>query len=107
MHARSLISVLGLSLAACCCVAESPQGSSERKIIERLAPIYPEMARSVNLSGTVKLIVTVSPSGSVKSVTPLGGNPVFIRAAQDAVTKWKFAPATAETRELIELHFGK
>jgi hypothetical protein len=34
------------------------------------------------------------------------GDPVLIKAAQDAVMTWKFAPAAEETNELIELRFG-
>jgi hypothetical protein len=32
---------------------------------------------------------------------------LLIKAAQEAVTKWKYAPALHETRELIELRFDK
>jgi len=35
----------------------------------------------------------------------MGGSPVLIQSASDAVSKWKFAPASAESKELIELHF--
>lgn len=52
----------------------------------------------------MKVIAVVAADGSVKSVEPVGGSPVLIKAAQDAVVKWKFAPG-AESKETIELHF--
>jgi TonB family protein len=68
-------------------------------------PTYPEIAKRMQLSGNVKIMVTVGPDGTVKSTQPMGGSPVLLQAAQDAVLKWKFASASGETRELIELHF--
>jgi len=47
----------------------------------------------------------VQPNGVVKSVEVKGGHPVLVRAAQDAIYKWKWAPATHETREPIEVRF--
>jgi TonB family protein len=67
--------------------------------------MYPEIAKRMNLSGTVKVLATVAPDGTVKSVQPMGGSPVLIQAAQDAVYKWKFAAGSGETKEPIELHF--
>jgi len=73
--------------------------------VYKVAPVYPDLARRLQMSGVVKLTATVAPDGSVKSTRPLGGHPLFVKAAQDAVTNWKFAPAPEETRELVELHF--
>jgi outer membrane biosynthesis protein TonB len=59
----------------------------------------------MNLGGTVRVIAVVSPDGAVKKVEPLGGSPLLVQAAESAVSQWKFAPAGAESREIIELHF--
>jgi membrane protein involved in colicin uptake len=48
----------------------------------------------------------VSPDGKVKRVDPVGGSPLLVQAAEEAVSQWKFAAATAESREVIELHFS-
>ena len=78
----------------------------DRKIVKKIMPRYPEVARRMNLSGTVKVVAIVAPDGKVKSVEPVGGSPVLIQAAKDAITGWKFAPASAESKESIELHFN-
>ncbi|HUA13954.1 MAG TPA: energy transducer TonB [Verrucomicrobiae bacterium] len=80
--------------------------SSDRKILRKTMPRYPEIARRMNLAGTVKVMAVVSPDGKVKSVQPMGGSPVLIQAAEDAVSQWKFAPATSESREIVELRFN-
>ncbi len=108
---RRLVTSLLLLGFACNCVpayaADKPaeKSSGDRKVVQRVVPVYPELARTANIKGTVRLLVMVAPNGSVKSVQAVGGNPVLIKAAQDAVTNWKFAPATEESREPIELHF--
>ena len=86
--------------------AQGQQSSTEnvRRIVRQTAPSYPELARRMNLGGTVKVLAVVAADGNVKSVEPVGGSPVLIKAAQDAVAKWKFAPG-AESKEPIELHF--
>lgn len=79
--------------------------SENRKIVNRVTPQYPEIARSMNLAGTVKAEAVVAPNGVVKSVEVRGGHPVLVRAAENAIYKWKWAPASHETREPIEVKF--
>lgn len=96
-----------LLLAAVFAVSQdAPVSTAERKVVRQVVPVYPELARKMNISGVVKLLATVDASGSVKSVTAVGGNPVLIKAAQDAAMNWKYAPASIETRQLIELRFS-
>ena len=85
---------------------DSTPPEAGRKVTYKVAPVYPDLARKVGVSGVVKLLTIVAPNGSVKSTEAVGGNPVLIRAAQDAVKGWKFAPAANETREIIELRFS-
>ncbi len=85
-------------------MAQSQQSTSSRRIMRQVAPVYPDVAKKINLGGTVKVIAVVGADGDVKSVEPVGGSPVLLKAAQDAVAKWKFAPG-GESREPIELHF--
>ncbi len=72
--------------------------------MRQVAPTYPEVAKRINLGGTVKVTALVGADGEVKSVEPVGGSPVLLKAAEDAVSKWKFAPG-GESRETVELHF--
>lgn len=105
----SLIVVL-LVLLPVAPIAVSAQDSETarqaREVVRKVAPIYPELARRLQISGIVKIRATVAPNGSVKLVEPVGGNPVLMKAAQEAIANWKYAPGPGETRELIELHFN-
>jgi TonB family protein len=59
----------------------------------------------MHIHGIVRVEVIVRPNGSVKSSRVLGGNPVLVESAQDAVGKWKFEPTQAETTEIVQLAF--
>ena len=84
---------------------QQPSGEATRRVVRQTAPIYPEMARKIGLGGTVKVVAVIATDGDVKSVEPVGGSPLLIKAAEDAVAKWKFAPG-AESRQTVELHFN-
>lgn len=77
----------------------------ERKIVEKVAPVYPPLAKRMNIKGVVKLEVVVRANGTVKSTKIVGGNPVLIDSATDAVRKWKFEPAPAESTGVVEVVF--
>lgn len=79
--------------------------TSERKVAARVAPVYPDLAKKMHIHGVVKVEVIVRPNGSVKSTRVLGGNPVLVDAAQDAVGKWKFESAQNETTEVVQVSF--
>lgn len=77
-----------------------------RKLVKGPKPAYPALARTMNLSGTVRLEATVSPNGSVKSVDIKGGNPLLAQSAQFTVREWKWEKLDHETTELLEIHFN-
>jgi TonB family protein len=106
--------LLGFLSALLICVALSATGflangfaqdHAQRKIRSRVYPEYPEIARKMLLTGIVKLEVTVSPTGKVRDTKVIGGHPILVTAAVNAVEKWKFEPASAETTETVEFHF--
>jgi TonB family protein len=107
MRTRFAVLVVALLAVASGAPAQSsPPPERERKVVRRVVPTYPDLARRLQISGVVKLMATVAPNGNVKSIDVLGGNPVLIQAAEEAVGNWKFASVAEETHELIELRFG-
>ena len=79
--------------------------ASGRAVTSRIAPAYPELAKKMHIQGIVRVEAGVRPNGTVKSTRILGGNPVLIEAASDAVKLWKFVPGPAETTEVVQLSF--
>jgi TonB family protein len=77
-----------------------------RKSKNEVKPPYPELARKMSLSGTVKVQVEISPTGTVTSAKAVGGHPLFIDAAVDAARKWRFEPAPSATSQILEFKFA-
>jgi TonB family protein len=109
MRRRAAAALLTLLLGA---VVFSPsfalsqdQPDAKRKIVSTVVPVYPELARRLQLSGTVRVEAVVAPNGKLKLTTVIGGSPVLAAAAVEAINKWKWAPAPQESREIIEFNF--
>ena len=85
--------------------AQQDQSAPARKIVNRIMPNYPELARTMNVSGVVRLEAMVAPNGLVKTVSIKGGHPLLAQAAESAVRKWKWEPASHESSESIEVRF--
>jgi protein TonB len=81
------------------------QSDSKRKIVTKVTPNYPALARTMNISGTVKVEAVVAPDGTVKSASLTGGHPLLGQAAVDAIRKSKWEVAPHETHELITVRF--
>ena len=85
--------------------AQDAQTEITRQVKSKVQPVYPDLARKMNLSGTVKVQVVVAPNGSVKEAKVVGGHPVLANAALDAVRKWRFEPAAGESSGIVNFKF--
>jgi len=78
---------------------------SDRKVKSKVNPEYPEIARKMALTGVVRLQIVVAPNGTVKDTKVIGGHPILVNAAVDAVKKWRFESAPEETTKTLEFKF--
>jgi TonB family protein len=85
--------------------AQQDQSESKRKMVTKITPSYPSLARTMNISGTVKIEAVVAPDGTVKSASLAGGHPLLGQAAVDAIRKSRWEVAPHETHELITVRF--
>lgn len=97
---------LAVSLGPIPVVAQqAPSDEIVRRAKNKVQPMYPELARKMNIAGTVKIEIVVAPNGSVKDAHVVGGHPVLATAALDAAKKWRFEPSAAESSGVIEFKF--
>jgi TonB family protein len=89
----------------CLLVAASSYGQESRKLITQSIPAYPEVARRARLTGVVKVVVVIAQDGHVKEVRVVGGHPLFVNAALEALKQWKYAPSNSETTTGLEFNF--
>jgi TonB family protein len=101
-----LAATAALALTSASAFAQSgTTDESKRKVKSKTAPIYPELAKRMNVSGKVKIEVVITPDGHVKSTRVVGGHPLLVQACQDAVKEWKFMPAPDESTQIVEFEF--
>ncbi len=81
-------------------VPTAPSGgvSQSAQLVERTMPVYPDLARQRGIGGTVRLEAQIDEHGAVTLVTVVKGDPILAAAAQTAVKRWKYRPATLNGR---------
>jgi TonB family protein len=61
-------------------------------LITKVDPVYPPLALSARVQGTVDFTVTVGPDGHVENLQLVRGHPLLVQAAKDAVLQWVYRP---------------
>jgi TonB family protein len=70
-------------------VGESVQ---ESKLIRRVEPVYPELAKRARVEGRALLVITVDEEGNVSEIRVVAGHPLLVESALSAVKQWKYSP---------------
>jgi TonB family protein len=79
--------------------------ADDRAVKTKVAPIYPDIARRMHITGTVNIEATVDPEGKVSNAKTVSGNALLAPAAEDAVRKWKFVPGPGTSKVDVEITF--
>lgn len=115
-------SVLGLILVAPAAAPPppAPKAEASRRIrvvslqparwIFHPNPIYPPLARSARIQGTVRLEAIINKQGMMESLKATSGHPLLVEAALDAVKLWRYQPTIlngepVEVATTIEVNF--
>ena len=61
-------------------------------VIQKTAPVYPALAKSAHVTGTVVIQATISKNGAVGNLRVVSGPAMLRQAALDAVKNWRFRP---------------
>ncbi len=62
------------------------------RIVNRVQPVYPPLARQTRISGTVRLHAIISKDGTIQQLEVMSGHPLLQQAALDAVRQWRYQP---------------
>jgi protein TonB len=73
-----------------------PGKTQATRLARQVLPVYPALAKTARVQGTVRFRVTVGTDGAVKSLTPLGGPLPLVQAATDAVRQWRYQPTLVD-----------
>jgi TonB family protein len=73
-------------------------------------PVYPAIAQSAHMEGSVRIQFVVAIDGTTKDTLYLSGPPILMKAAIDAIRTWRFNPtlvagAPAEVQTIATVDF--
>ena len=114
MRRKSQVLAIGLTLILGGSAAVTPKISAQenstdtakRKVRTRVNPEYPALARQMNVTGKVKIEATIAADGHVTATRIVGGSPLLVSSATEALKKWRFEGGPKETTEIVEFDFS-
>ena len=85
---------------------------TEAQLVNRVEPMYPHAAAIAGIQGQVKLHAIIARDGSIQSLNAISGHPLLVRAALDAVGRWRYRPyylngEAVEVETFITVNFRK
>jgi TonB family protein len=101
-----LFQAAALALAIAMVMPTPARAADDRAVKSRVAPIYPDIAKRMRVSGVVTVEATVEPSGKVSEAKRIAGNQLLGPAAENAVRQWQFAPGPGVSKVNVSVNFA-
>lgn len=67
-------------------------GVAAGMLLQKTIPLYPAIAKSARVSGTVVLQATISKTGTIENLRVITGPAMLQQSALDAVRSWRYRP---------------
>jgi protein TonB len=64
----------------------------QANLLRMVQPIYPPIAKTAHISGTVILHAIISKDGTIEQLEYVSGPPLLMKNAMDAVHQWRYKP---------------
>jgi protein TonB len=61
-------------------------------LVHRVEPVYPPLARTARIQGSVVLEAVISKDGTMKDLRLISGHPLLVQSAIQAVSQWRYKP---------------
>jgi len=68
------------------------QGVTEGNLLNKVTPLYPDIAKRARIQGTVVLQAVISKQGTIENLRVMSGHPMLTQSALDAVRQWRYRP---------------
>src|SRR6185437_436947 len=92
------------SLASLALLAVATCGAAPPKVVQAVAPIYPQFARVAHIQGVVVVAVEIGPDGKVSNAKTTSGPSLLREACLATARKWRFVPSSKRSRT-VDLKF--
>lgn len=67
-------------------------GVAEANLVHRVMPVYPPLAKSARVQGTVEFTAVINKEGQIENLRLVRGHPLLVEAAREAVLQWRYRP---------------
>jgi len=67
-------------------------GVQMAKLVKKVIPEYPPLAKTARVSGVVHLLGVIAKDGTIQNLQVIAGHPLLTRAALEAVRQWIYQP---------------
>jgi protein TonB len=79
-------------------------------LVHRVEPVYPSIAKSTGVQGTVLIKALISSNGRIEQAQVISGSPLLAPAALEAIKQWRYRPyvlngGTIEVETEITVNF--
>jgi periplasmic protein TonB len=64
----------------------------EGNLLHRVEPVYPPLAKTARIQGSVVLVAVISKAGTIDNLHAVSGPPMLVPAAVAAVSQWRYRP---------------
>jgi protein TonB len=72
--------------------ARVAQAVMSAQLTNKVAPVYPPLARQARIQGNVILHAIIDKEGKVAELQVVSGHPLLVQSALDAVKQWRYKP---------------
>src|SRR5580658_5683797 len=104
---KGIIWFQAAALALAFAITLPARAGDDRAVKSRVAPIYPELAKRMHITGLVKIEATIDADGKVTAVKTVSGSHALSPAAEEAVSKWKFVPGSDTSTVVVDVNFSQ
>jgi TonB family protein len=73
---------------------------AQANLIHHVAAVYPPLAKTAHISGTVLLHCIIAKDGTVQNLHYVSGPPLLMKSAMDAVRQWKYQPTVVNGKKV-------
>jgi protein TonB len=85
-------------------------GVTQGLVVHRVEPVYPQIAKTARVQGTVILAAVIGKDGTIQNLHVVSGHPLLTNAAMEAVKQWRYRPYIlngdpVEVDTQVEVHF--
>jgi protein TonB len=68
------------------------QGVTQGMVVHKVEPVYPPLARTAGVQGSVVLAAIIGKDGTIQNLHVVSGHPLLTKAALEAVKQWRYRP---------------